>query len=60
MVYSGQKAIRGPQVSGLLCGRAELFEAAAANASCHQFIGRGLDVVSEKVMQIGCKLERPD
>lgn len=40
VVYSGGKAIRGPQGTGVLCGRADLIEAAAANASPNQFIGR--------------------
>ena len=60
VVYSERKAIRGPQRSEPLCGRAELFEAAAANASLHQFIGRGLRVVKGKLIQIGRMLEYLD
>ena len=33
VIYSGGKAVRGPQSTGILCGRADLIEAAAANAS---------------------------
>jgi L-seryl-tRNA(Ser) seleniumtransferase len=50
VVYSGGKAIRGPQGTGILCGRADLVRAAAANASPHQFIGRGLKVAKEEVI----------
>ncbi len=50
VVYSGGKAIRGPQGTGILCGRADLIEAAAANASPHQFIGRGFKVAKEEVI----------
>ncbi|MFQ6030568.1 MAG: aminotransferase class V-fold PLP-dependent enzyme [Dehalococcoidia bacterium] len=50
VVYSGGKAIRGPQGTGLLCGRADLIEAAAANASPNQFIGRGLKVAKEEIV----------
>ena len=48
--YSGGKGIRGPQGTGILCGRADLIEAAAANASPHQFIGRGMKVAKEEVV----------
>ena len=50
VVYSGGKAIRGPQGTGILCGREDLIEAAAANASPHQFIGRGFKVAKEEVI----------
>jgi len=50
VVYSGGKAIRGPQGTGILCGRADLIEAAAANASPHQFLGRGFKVAKEEVI----------
>ena len=48
--YSGGKGIRGPQGTGILCGRADLIEAATANASPHQFIGRGMKVAKEEVV----------
>ena len=50
VVYSGGKAIRGPQGTGLLCGRADLIAAAAANASPNQFIGRGMKVAKEEII----------
>ena len=50
VIYSGGKAVRGPQGTGILCGRADLIEAAAANASPHQFIGRGMKVAKEEIV----------
>ena len=50
VVYSGGKGVRGPQGAGILCGRADLIEAAAANASPNQFIGRGMKVAKEEVI----------
>ena len=46
--FSGGKAVRGPQGTGILAGRADLIEAAYANASPHQFIGRGMKVAKER------------
>ena len=50
VVYSGGKAIRGPQGTGILCGRADLIEAAAANASPNQFLGRSMKVAKEEII----------
>ena len=50
VVFSGGKGIRGPQGTGILCGRADLVEAAFANASPHQFIGRGMKVAKEEIV----------
>ncbi len=50
VIYSGGKAVRGPQGTGILCGRADLIDAAFANASPHQFIGRGLKVAKEEII----------
>ena len=50
VIYSGGKAVRGPQGTGILCGRADLIEAAAANASPHAFIGRGMKVAKEEIV----------
>ena len=50
VIYSGGKGVRGPQATGILCGRADLIEAAAANASPHQFLGRGMKVAKEQVI----------
>ncbi|MDP6512047.1 MAG: aminotransferase class V-fold PLP-dependent enzyme [SAR202 cluster bacterium] len=48
--YSGGKAVRGPQGTGILCGREDLIEAAFASASPHQFIGRGMKVSKESII----------
>ena len=48
--FSGGKAVRGPQGTGILVGRADLIEAAYANASPHQFIGRGMKVAKEEIV----------
>ena len=57
VIYSGGKGIRGPQGTGVLCGRADLIEAAYANASPHQFIGRGLKVAKEEIIGLSKALE---
>ena len=48
--FSGGKAVRGPQGTGILARRADLIEAAYANASPHQFIGRGMKVAKEEIV----------
>lgn len=50
VIYSGGKAVRGPQGTGILCGRADLIDAAFANAAPHQFIGRGMKVAKEEIV----------
>ena len=50
VVYSGGKGIRGPQGSGILVGRADLIEAAAAQANPAQFLGRGMKVAKEEII----------
>lgn len=50
VIYSGGKGVRGPQGAGILCGRADLIDAAFANASPHQFIGRGMKVAKEEIV----------
>ena len=50
VIYSGGKAVRGPQGAGILCGRADLIEAAAANGSPDQFVGRGMKVAKEEIV----------
>ena len=50
VVYSGGKAVRGPQGTGILCGRADLIEAAAANGSPNQYIGRAMKVAKEEIL----------
>ena len=50
VAYSGGKGIRGPQGTGILCGRADLIEAAAAHANPAQFLGRPMKVAKEEVV----------
>ena len=57
VIYSGGKGVRGPQGTGILCGRADLIEAAAANASPHRFIGRGMKVAKEEIIGLITSLE---
>ena len=48
--FSGGKGIRGPQGTGILCGRADLIEAAVAHANPAQFLGRPMKVAKEEVI----------
>lgn len=48
--YSGGKGIRGPQGTGILCGRSDLIEAAVAHANPAQFLGRPMKVAKEEVV----------
>ena len=57
VVFSGGKGVRGPQGTGILCGRADLIEAAAANASPHQFMARGMKVAKEEIVGLVRALE---
>ena len=57
VVFSGGKAIRGPQGSGLLCGRKDLIRAAAASANPNQFLGRPLKVAKEEIVGLLIALE---
>ena len=50
VVFSGGKGIRGPQGTGILCGRRDLIEAAAANGSPAQFLGRPMKVAKEEIV----------
>lgn len=56
VVYSGGKGLRGPQGSGILVGRADLIEAAAAQANPAQFLGRGMKVAKEEVIGLVASL----
>ena len=57
VTISGGKGIRGPQGSGLLFGRKDLVEGAAANASPNQFLGRGMKVSKEEIIGFLTALE---
>jgi len=49
-IFSGGKGLKGPQGSSILVGRADLIEAAYANAAPHQAIGRGMKVTKEEII----------
>lgn len=49
VVFSGGKALRGPQASGLLLGSAKLVEAARANGTPHQRLVRSMKVGKEEI-----------
>jgi L-seryl-tRNA(Ser) seleniumtransferase len=57
VVYSGGKAVRGPQGSGILVGKKTLIDAARANASPNQFFGRALKVAKEEIIGLLAALE---
>lgn len=57
VIFSGGKAIRGPQGAGILAGRKDLIEAARANGSPNQFFGRGLKVTKEEIIGLVQALE---
>ena len=56
VVYSGGKGVRGPQGAGILVGRADLIEAAAAQANPAQFLGRGMKVAKEEIIGLVASL----
>ena len=55
--FSGGKGLRGPQSTGILCGRKDLVEAAALNGSPNMGIGRGMKVCKEEVVGLIAALE---
>ena len=59
VVFSGGKAIRGPQDSGLLLGRNDLIEAAKLNTAprCGN-VGRGMKVSKEDMVAMWAAVER--
>src|SRR5690606_21371192 len=50
VVYSGGRALRGPQCSGLLLGRRDLVQASWLCSAPHHGLGRGMKVGREEVM----------
>jgi D-glucosaminate-6-phosphate ammonia-lyase len=56
-LFSGGKALRGPQSSGFMVGRADLVAAAAANASPYQRLARALKVGKEEIVGLVRALE---
>ncbi len=58
VAFSGGKAMRGPQSSGLLLGRADLIAAGRAAISPHMGIGRGMKVGKEEIVGLWAAVER--
>ena len=56
--FSGGKAIKGPQSTGVLCGRKDLIEAASLNNSPHASVGRPAKVCKEEIVGQITALER--
>ena len=58
VTFSGGKGVRGPQSTGILCGRADLIEAARLNGSPNQYgIGRAAKVCKEEIVGLIAALE---
>ncbi|MFN7938014.1 MAG: hypothetical protein U0R19_32090 [Bryobacteraceae bacterium] len=58
VIFSGGKALRGPQASGLLLGRKDLIEASYPAMSPFGGIGRGMKVGKEEVCGLLAAVER--
>ena len=58
VVFSGGKALKGPQASGLLLGRADLVAAARANGTPNQRLVRSLKVGKEEVAGLVAAVRR--
>src|SRR5256714_6433194 len=58
VIFSGGKALRGPQASGLLLGRKDLIEAAMPAMSPFGGIGRGMKVGKEELCGVLAAVER--
>ena len=57
VVFSGGKAIRGPQSTGLVLGRSDLVEAVRQNANPFTAIGRGMKVGKEEIVGLLAAVE---
>lgn len=57
-VFSGGKALRGPQSSGLIVGTSRLIAACAANAPPHQRYARAMKTGKEEMMGLLAAVER--
>ena len=57
VVFSGGKAIRGPQSTGLVLGQADLVEAVRLNANPFTAIGRGMKVGKEEIVGLVAAVE---
>lgn len=58
VIFSGGKALRGPQASGLLLGRKDLIEASYPAMSPYGGIGRGMKVGKEELCGLLAAVER--
>ncbi|MFN7923575.1 MAG: hypothetical protein U0Q16_25970 [Bryobacteraceae bacterium] len=58
VAFSGGKAIRGPQCSGILMGRKDLIAAALPGFNPYASIGRGMKVGKEEMVGLLVALER--
>src|SRR5688500_2698702 len=58
VIFSGGKALRGPQTTGLLLGRKELIEASFPAMSPYGGIGRGMKVGKEELCGLLAAVER--
>jgi L-seryl-tRNA(Ser) seleniumtransferase len=57
VLFSGGKALRGPQASGLIVGRPELIEACALHASPNQRLARPMKVGKEEMVGLLAAVE---
>ena len=57
-VFSGGKALKGPQASGLLLGRADLVSAARANGTPNQRLVRAMKVGKEEIAGLVAAVRR--
>ena len=57
VTFSGGKGIRGPQSSGILCGRRDLIEASLAQGNPNHAIGRPMKVGKEEMVGLATALE---
>lgn len=58
VLFSGGKALRGPQASGLMVGKEILVDAARANASPNQRFARAMKAGKEEIAGLVCAVER--
>src|SRR5947208_2250469 len=57
-LFSGGKALRGPQATGLVLGRATLIEAIRANGAPHQRLARAMKVGKEEMLGLLAAVRR--
>ena len=57
VTFSGGKGLRGPQSTGILCGRADLIEAARLSMSPNHGIGRPAKVCKEQIVGLIAALQ---